>query len=508
MVISDNSRPPIEEGSDWESNDVKDSKARDAPKARLHPNKLSFQSCGEEYELSNLKLEETPFGKGGTNLVFKGILTSKEKKPISVAVKQIKCLNDSLFNTATEEARTSKNLSDLLSSLKDCNLARYLGFCYDGAKQIFHLIFEFIEGTPLSEKIGNLKIGVEVKEKWLYQLATALFVLHSNQIFHSDLTDLPDAIIKSLKHPCTIPSRASKLNINAIIDHTDSLYLIDFGDSKHVITKEQICGHFELDLQCFLHILRQLFPENSSSEKIQNVISYANEKLSDIAKESVSKILHGFGQIRAFLVPQMLDLNLPKNIQTALETVIQDSGVCSFKADMQTRRKIHLYCEYYRAKNPTVPLKHESRGEGDNRELKVWVEGNNNDSSHSNNNSNSNSNTNTAAAASSTVPPASSSTLIPSPIADSKQDILPTVPSQSGKGMTFMTPDGVFDEVSSEENPKTTTKTKKSRTSSSSVLTDSASNILTVSNTHSTSIFSQTSHKNSLRQGSPTDEQS
>ena len=189
--------------------------AESAARLYIHT-KLDFGQCGTEFPFDHLRLDSDSFA-SGTFPVYRADLM-RHGAATAVVVKKIWCGNCERLLYCTNEAKVSHHITTRWRSEIDqpVPLGLYIGFAYHDVDQYFYLIFEAIHGSVLSDELISAATSQQ-KGQWLLQLASALYRLHSEHIFHSDIAD------GSLES-----SDGSEPNINIMIEKgTNQLKLIE-----------------------------------------------------------------------------------------------------------------------------------------------------------------------------------------------------------------------------------------------------------------------------------------
>lgn len=317
---------------------------------RLYTSQLDFVGCGYEFGLLDLNIDYNSLLGSGTFPVYRASLISTSQQ---LAVKTIFCFDSDRLNYCINEAKVSFHITKQHHDdpKYPAPLVNYLGFLYDDLKQDFHLVFQPIDGVILCEAIISTST-VELKLKWINQLASAIYRLHSEHVFHNDIID------------------GTKFgNVNILVNN-DSLCLIDLGDAIVPHTLKETNLALSDDLTGFNRVIKKIFPA-LDHPSILNCFNRCKETVESIERQeymAFNKACYYFSLI-VFLSdpdrkPQTLDSPLSRDIKEVCDFLLGASqqsfptlvtsctftvNSCTFSDSLTNadRRMVHSLAEYY-----------------------------------------------------------------------------------------------------------------------------------------------------------------
>ncbi|MBI5596019.1 MAG: serine/threonine protein kinase [Elusimicrobia bacterium] len=127
---------------------------------------------------SNYRIERI-LGRGGMGVVYEAVDLTLQRK---VAIKR---MTDDLLN-AGHDLELFVNEARLVAQLKHSHIVEIHSILREGG--LLHLVFEYVEGRPLSSFLGNgQRLNLHSAKGVVRQVASALDYAHSRKVIHRDL---------------------------------------------------------------------------------------------------------------------------------------------------------------------------------------------------------------------------------------------------------------------------------------------------------------------------------
>jgi len=202
-----------------------------------------FEAKLSEMGVAVLKEEEVErfkpkIGKGSFGKVYKGKYQSE-----MVAIKKI-MLKDEFYDKGVLD-EILKEIQCVKMVQNEC-VPKFYGIWK--RKRNFHLVFEFINGKPLSERYKDL--SVKQKLEVIYQLSNILCTIHKIHMIHRDIKPA-----------------------NIMVDDSGKIKLIDFGVSK-------IAEKTNTYTNTTMGTTRYMAPDNFQIDKVNPInIIHINHKI-------------------------------------------------------------------------------------------------------------------------------------------------------------------------------------------------------------------------------------